>query len=517
MNIKLVVWDLDDTLWRGTLAEGDNVSVFEHRAEIVRKLNRCGIVSSICSKNDPASAMQVLESHDLWDQFVFARIAFTPKGEAVRQIIEDMQLRAMNVLFIDDSDHNLNEVKALLPDIHTINSALPGSDLLLNRILHDNRHITKSRLEDYRILQSKLNDRASQAVSNEAFLRSSNIEVTVLRWMDTLEFAGRIEELINRATQLNYTESRVEPGTMPDTIMNIRHIDTQALFAWDKYGYYGLVGVAMVEPATAALLHFVFSCRIMHMGVEAFMLSRLRARYPHLDVSRLKKEVPDETPDWIKELPFLDTAARSKITSTELPDIRKSIALRIMYDCQSGGIAHFSRWREVTDFDNSPRLFSMPMVLADEYEKQSFPPLLVYGAGVDYLDWRWAGRVAELRTDIYSTCVRTFCAFIETRGCKMLVVLPPLNAPDDKYCPSVHSSRSHTRARGIEFNRIWRDCVKGHPAISLLDLSPLIQPDDMLDASHYYPRFLKTLAGYIDFWSAPEMARLSETSGCVRA
>src|SRR5712691_6797038 len=91
-KIKLVIWDLDDTLWRGTLAEGDDVVLFEHRAESVRALNRCGIVSSICSKNDPVSARQTLERMNLWDQFVFPRIAFVPKAAAVRQIIDDMQL-----------------------------------------------------------------------------------------------------------------------------------------------------------------------------------------------------------------------------------------------------------------------------------------------------------------------------------------------------------------------------------------------------------------------------------------
>ena len=51
-KIKLVIWDLDDTLWRGTLAEGDTVKPFENRFEIVSHLNQRGIVSAIVSKNN---------------------------------------------------------------------------------------------------------------------------------------------------------------------------------------------------------------------------------------------------------------------------------------------------------------------------------------------------------------------------------------------------------------------------------------------------------------------------------
>ena len=51
--VKLVVWDLDDTFWQGTLSEGP-VVIDPDRVDLVRTLNRRGIVNAICSKNDPA-------------------------------------------------------------------------------------------------------------------------------------------------------------------------------------------------------------------------------------------------------------------------------------------------------------------------------------------------------------------------------------------------------------------------------------------------------------------------------
>jgi hypothetical protein len=47
--VKLVVWDLDDTFWRGVLSEEPVLPVAEN-IELVKRLAARGIVSSICSK-----------------------------------------------------------------------------------------------------------------------------------------------------------------------------------------------------------------------------------------------------------------------------------------------------------------------------------------------------------------------------------------------------------------------------------------------------------------------------------
>ena len=50
-KIKLIIWDLDDTFWRGTLAESD-VTINSNALMVVRKLNQRGIINTIVSKND---------------------------------------------------------------------------------------------------------------------------------------------------------------------------------------------------------------------------------------------------------------------------------------------------------------------------------------------------------------------------------------------------------------------------------------------------------------------------------
>src|SRR3954447_17963574 len=86
-KVKLVVWDLDDTFWTGTLLEGGMVPVVRN-AEMVKELSRRGIVNSICSKNGYEEAKAALIELGIWDHFVFPHIAFSPKGQAIANMLE---------------------------------------------------------------------------------------------------------------------------------------------------------------------------------------------------------------------------------------------------------------------------------------------------------------------------------------------------------------------------------------------------------------------------------------------
>ncbi len=163
--VKLVVWDLDDTLWSGTLSEGP-VDLDPSRIDVVRTLNRRGIVNSICSKNDHADARAALEEADLWNEFVFARIDWSPKGARVAQIVEDAQLRAEDVLFIDDLALNREEVRQAVPGIRVAGPEIIDRLLSLPELTgKDDSRLT--RLHQYRVLEQKLVDRGARRDSNE--------------------------------------------------------------------------------------------------------------------------------------------------------------------------------------------------------------------------------------------------------------------------------------------------------------------------------------------------------------
>ncbi len=503
MDIKLIIWDLDNTLWQGILAEGDDVQLLPQRADLVRAYNRCGLVSAICSKNDYATAKTQLEALNLWDEFIFPRIAFVPKGPAVKQLIEDMQLRPVNVLFVDDNVHNLQDVKAAVPDINIVDATQPECDILLQQILDKNKHLNKNRIEEYRILQTKVDDRRNQSLSNEDFLRSSDIRISFAVMLENVEFKDRIVELINRSNQLNYTQSRIELETLTSMMMDITHYDCWSIFVWDKYGYYGLVGFAMIERQRKLLQHFVFSCRAMHMGIENATLRKINVRYPQPDFSLLKIPLPTLGGDWLKEEKYLDTDVRSMIRNKENTALKKNVQIKIMYGCMSGGIAFYSKYRDIMDFDGAffeqqNRFLSFSTLLTHpaEIADQHFPKVLVYGAAFDYFNSSWSPAALPLENDSFINGIYLFCKYFEKGDHKILAVLPPENMPDACYRPV----DGNTRARTAAFNNVWRTLAPHFPFISILDLTGLATPNDLADPAHYYAEFMQKIAQQVDAW-----------------
>jgi FkbH-like protein len=290
--VKLVVWDLDDTLWHGTLSEGP-VVLDPSRAELVRTLNRRGIVNAICSRNDEVQVRLRLEEADLWDQFVFARVDWTPKGPRVAAIIEDAQLRPENVLFIDDLPTNLGEAEHYAPGIQT---AGPG---ILDRLLSlpevagkDDRGL--SRLHQYRLLERKVADRRVDDGTHEDFLRSCDIHVRV-RPAGGADL-DRLHELVLRTNQLNFTKRRPTRDQLAALVAD-PGVATGSVEAADRYGDYGICGFYALDRDTGSLIDLLFSCRVMGMGIEPWLYDHLGR--PDLDVVGEVSGTLTGTVDWI--------------------------------------------------------------------------------------------------------------------------------------------------------------------------------------------------------------------------
>jgi FkbH-like protein len=289
--VKLVIWDLDETLWDGTLSEGQ-VVLDPSRVELVRELNRRGIVNSICSKNDPDASRERLISEDIWEQFVFPSINWSPKGQRIAQIIEDMQLRAENVLFLDDNVSNLEEARYYADSIQVAGPDVID-DLLFQPQLKGKDDRSLSRLRQYQLLERKAADRSATEDSNEDFLRSCDIHVQLGE--DCARESSRLVELMNRTNQLNFTKRRVTADEFDAMLADERRV-TRYVRVRDRYGDYGICG--LYSLCDGQLTDFVFSCRILHMGVEQWLYDRL-GRPPMEIAGEVASTVGHQEVDWI--------------------------------------------------------------------------------------------------------------------------------------------------------------------------------------------------------------------------
>ena len=291
-KIKLIVWDLDDTFWNGTISEG-SVTIPEINRALLGQLTDIGIVNSICSKNDYEPTMDYLKACGLADYFVFASINWNPKGQRVKQLIEDMQLRAENVLFLDDNPSNLAEVGHCCPKIMT------GEPSLIEWLAEEaakaeKKDLKHKRLAQYRVLEEK--HHAKQVFSsNEEFLRQSNIRVTIHE--DCMAQLERIQDLIIRSNQLNFTKVRSTTEELR-TLMEDEMISCGYVSVQDNFGDYGITGFYALKDNR--LIHFVFSCRTLGMGIEQYIYNHLNR--PELTVvGEVVSDLSGGQPDWINQ------------------------------------------------------------------------------------------------------------------------------------------------------------------------------------------------------------------------
>ncbi|MGY4626436.1 HAD-IIIC family phosphatase [Bradyrhizobium sp. USDA 4486] len=290
-NIKLIIWDLDETLWQGSLSE-EGVHAIEDNIKLVIDLSKRGIVNSICSKNDLEPAMRKLADHGLSDYFVFCSIDWTPKGERIKMIVDNMGLRYENVLFVDDNISNLKEAEFYCSGLMT---GLPSiiTDLRDNvsRLGKDDSAL--ERLRQYQQLEDKHVKKAAYS-SNEEFLFDSAIRVNICR--DVIRNEKRLYELIMRTNQLNFTKKR---ETLEDfqRLLRSADVDSGYVTVIDKYGDYGIVGFFAVE--NDALVHFAFSCRTIGMGIEQFVYDELNC--PSIEIAGPVSAtiLRGERPGWI--------------------------------------------------------------------------------------------------------------------------------------------------------------------------------------------------------------------------
>lgn len=201
-KIKLVVWDLDETFWSGIISEGE-VKPIEKCINLVRDLTDCGIVNTICSKNDFSVCESKLQQMGVWDLFVFPSIDWSPKGQRVATLIKDMSLRAANTLFIDDNIVNLNEAKHYSPELMLAEPAIIDELLNWASAESNKKDLKHSRLEQYKVLFNKKKASLDYS-SNEEFLYASHIKVEIHN--DCHSNISRIHELLLRSNQLNYTK-----------------------------------------------------------------------------------------------------------------------------------------------------------------------------------------------------------------------------------------------------------------------------------------------------------------------
>jgi len=275
VSVKCVVWDLDNTLWQGTLLEDGEVHLRPEVPGLLQELDRRGILCSLASKNDPASAWNRLTELGIADYFLYPQIGWNPKSAALRSIATSLNLALESFAFLDDQPFERAEVSHELPEV----LCLDGSDLsgLLDLPQMHPRFVTSesaSRRQLYQTDLLRLQAEAEFTGNNEDFLSTleMNFRIQAAQESDL----QRAEELTVRTHQLNTTGDTYSYDELNELRLSPNHRLLVASLS-DRFGSYGTIGLALVECGREfwTLKLLLMSCRVMSRGVGSLLLHQV--------------------------------------------------------------------------------------------------------------------------------------------------------------------------------------------------------------------------------------------------
>lgn len=292
--IKCVVWDLDNTLWDGTLAEDQQVSVRDHVVNIIQTLDARGILHSIASKNDYESAMHTLAHLGIQDYFLYPQINWNAKSTSIETIARSLNIGKDTLAFVDDQSFERAEVAHAHPEVLCFDSA--GLDHLLDMPEMQPRFLTEDSAKRRQMYLSDIQrNQAEQAYVGpaEEFLASLQMVFTIAPACEA--DLQRAEELTVRTHQLNttgYTYSYEELAAFrlsPDYQLMIAGLE-------DMYGAYGKIGLALLHcgPEYWTLKLLLMSCRVMARGVGTVLIGQILRQAKAAGVRLRAEFVPNE-------------------------------------------------------------------------------------------------------------------------------------------------------------------------------------------------------------------------------
>lgn len=309
IKAKCVVWDLDNTVWRGTLAEDglDGLVLDPRVLSIIRELDRRGLLQSIASKNDMKPALDALEYFGLKEFFLYPQIGWDPKSLAIQRIAELLDIGLDTFVLVDDQAFERAEVHERLPSVRVLaDTELPT---LLENPLFDLPVTSESvkRRSMYQAEQKRKSTFEASTSDYVEFLRGCNlvIQPSVLSHA-TME---RAYELSQRTNQLNVSGRRYSREELIEIVSADGYRTSYIFSCKDRFGDYGIIAMCLVNKSNAQIESFMMSCRVQRKHVEnaifAWLADKLAAKgFDNMFVQYKKTSRNNASVQMLEELGF---------------------------------------------------------------------------------------------------------------------------------------------------------------------------------------------------------------------
>ncbi|QIF01877.1 HAD-IIIC family phosphatase [Roseimicrobium sp. ORNL1] len=321
---KVLVLDLDNTLWGGVVGEvgphgvataagsteGEAFLAFQKH---VKRLRNSGVLLAVCSKNNDADAREPFEKNPhlalRLEDFAAFHASWDTKPKRLREIALELNLGLDSFVFFDDNPVERAHVRAELPEV--LVPEVPADPSMYVRVLQETlafeavgiTSADAARTAQY-AAESSRKQALGVAASPEEYLSSLEMGAEILPI--SAETIDRVVDLITKTNQFNLTtrrHSRVKVEEMAATPGAVCF----AVQLADKFGDYGIISVVLAVPdgdgaeagEALRLDTWLMSCRAMGRTVEHLVMNHLAERATAAGYLRLLGEylpTPKNTP-----------------------------------------------------------------------------------------------------------------------------------------------------------------------------------------------------------------------------
>lgn len=291
---KVLVFDLDNTLWGGVIGEdgikgisiGNDYpgNIYLEIQRLAKKYSELGIILAINSKNNFEDVEEVFNNHPeiilSMEDFSAKKINWENKDKNLIEISEELNVGLDAMVFVDDSPYEIGIVNNSIPEVETIqftDDLISNLERLKNISSFNTLGITEEDLKKKKQYkdEAKRKEFESKSGSLDDYLANLNISVS-FKPINENNFA-RALQLINKTNQFNLTTRRYKELELEEKL-NSSKSRGFTIGVKDKFGDSGIVGVAIIEEKESKVWEidtFLLSCRVLGRGIESAFLSAL--------------------------------------------------------------------------------------------------------------------------------------------------------------------------------------------------------------------------------------------------
>ncbi|PTU32360.1 HAD-IIIC family phosphatase [Stenotrophobium rhamnosiphilum] len=297
-SARLIVLDLDNTLWGGVLGEDGFAGVhiggdypgnaFLAFQRSLKCLSERGIGLAVCSKNDEDLALKAIDALPAMqirsENLLAHRINWQPKWIGISQICEELNIGLGSVLFVDDNPVEREGVRRNLPEVKILD--LPVDPAMYVQALLTSPWLSAASVtaEDMKRVQSykkrqALNQHKSSSANLNDFYESLGLKLYFQGLNDGN--MARAAQLCQKTNQFNTTTRRHDQSNLCKIVADGG--DVVVLGSEDRFNEFENIGLLILQRDSehdkcGFVDSYLLSCRVLGRGLETAVLQWAIAR-----------------------------------------------------------------------------------------------------------------------------------------------------------------------------------------------------------------------------------------------